>query len=233
MKSKVRFFIISLVLGSVLTWSYYDYQSWVSLGKGGLPHHVGGWLTTTFYCFVGGDSMDMSGFENDIGKSWDLVVLEALEARSGTKPEIAPQPVPHRQITQVSNIVIKQLIRDRVEQISKNNSGLLSYKKSHTEKHNKALWARDFGNINNHSGNEGEIAHVHTSEGSLHVILSPSDAKTVMKSHWGELHPLSSAGFMESNTYILIYAPRTIKEVNVIEQIVKASVMYTTNVMPK
>jgi hypothetical protein len=36
-----------------------------------------------------------------------------------------------------------------------------------------------------------ELAHIHLSEGSLHVALSPQDARRVIEKKWGELHRLS------------------------------------------
>jgi len=39
--------------------------------------------------------------------------------------------------------------------------------------------------------NKHELAHIHITEGSLHIVLSPQDARKVVKRGWGELHRLS------------------------------------------
>lgn len=36
-----------------------------------------------------------------------------------------------------------------------------------------------------------ELAHIHLTEGSLHVVLSPQDARQVVEKRWGELHRLA------------------------------------------
>ncbi|UZJ53006.1 hypothetical protein CBS101457_002326 [Exobasidium rhododendri] len=39
--------------------------------------------------------------------------------------------------------------------------------------------------------NQHEVAHIHTSEGSMHLVLSPQDARRVITQNWGELHRMS------------------------------------------
>lgn len=227
MKFSILKLTISFALGSLLTWSYIDYKSWTALGEGGLPHHVGGWLTTTFYRMIGGDSHDQSGFVDGIGQPWDIAVLDSMPKRKGQKPHIAPQPVPHRQVSQINLENIRQMSLKNIEQFAIDQPDLLAYELSHTERHNKALWVADREQFNPYSNNNGEIAHVHVGDGSVHAVLSPSDAKTVMDADWGELHPLSAAGFI-SNTYMLIYAPRTEAELGIVNNIIKAAYQYAT-----
>lgn len=40
-----------------------------------------------------------------------------------------------------------------------------------------------------------ELAHIHLSEGSLHLILSPQDARKVIGSGWGERHRLAGMAY--------------------------------------
>jgi hypothetical protein len=60
---------------------------------------------------------------------------------------------------------------------------------------------------------------VHPSDGSTHMILSASDAKTVIDRGWGERHPLAGVlpGLPETN--LLIYPPRTAGELAVAARI--------------
>lgn len=76
-------------------------------------------------------------------------------------------------------------------------------------------------------GTMNEIAHLHESEGSLHVCLSPPDAKLVIERGWGERFGLS--GSIVPVTYIMVYAPRQgegEEEVKIVEGIIRAGVKF-------
>lgn len=45
--------------------------------------------------------------------------------------------------------------------------------------------------IDNVDVNKHELAHIHHLDGSLHIVLSPQDARKVIQRGWGELHPLA------------------------------------------
>ena len=73
---------------------------------------------------------------------------------------------------------------------------------------------------------DGEIAHAHPAEGSLHVWLSQADARTVVENGWGQRFPLK---FVDKG-WTMVYAPRTMQEVAAIEEIVKAGIGWLTGV---
>lgn len=95
-----------------------------------------------------------------------------------------------------------------------------------------------------------EIAHTHINDGSLHVVLHPEDVKTVIDSGWGERHPIArNSWYWQSyfnywseqtatrprrppvpKTHSFIYAPRTEAEMDVITEIIKAAIWWTTGV---
>ena len=59
----------------------------------------------------------------------------------------------------------------------------------------------------------------------MHTVLSAADAKQVIEKGWGERHGLSGKyGFPIG--YTMVYAARTIKEVEVIMNIAKATASY-------
>ena len=60
------------------------------------------------------------------------------------------------------------------------------------------------------------------------MILSPSDACTVITGGWGELHGLAGHAFDLPPTYTLIYAPRDADEVAVVMRILDAAIAYIT-----
>ena len=76
-----------------------------------------------------------------------------------------------------------------------------------------------------------EWAHVHGKEdGSLHLVLSNADVETVICKNWGERHPIlwmgggGAGGFPEG--LVLIYAPRTLEEIDTIIEILTASYLF-------
>jgi len=73
-----------------------------------------------------------------------------------------------------------------------------------------------------------EVAHVHPSENSLHVYVSPQDAKLVMKRGWGQRFPVS---WLAPPSWIMVYAPRTEEEVEVVREIVRAAVCFAVGKM--
>ncbi|KAK7748352.1 hypothetical protein SLS62_008720 [Diatrype stigma] len=71
----------------------------------------------------------------------------------------------------------------------------------------------------------GEFAHPH-GEGSAHVVLSLTDAATLIEKGWAERHPLSGVrGFLPWG-FVFVYAPRDEDELAVWKDIVLASVRF-------
>jgi hypothetical protein len=77
-------------------------------------------------------------------------------------------------------------------------------------------------------GTRREITHLHPSEGSMHISLSPPDAKLIIERGWGERFGLS--GTIVPVTYVMIYAPRLgakeEEDCGVVERIVRAGVRF-------
>jgi hypothetical protein len=72
-----------------------------------------------------------------------------------------------------------------------------------------------------------EVGHIHHFDGSMHIILSPSDTKTVIEAGWGELHGLAGDG-PAAKAYMMIYSPRNKEELAVTKQILEAAVRYAS-----
>jgi hypothetical protein len=68
-----------------------------------------------------------------------------------------------------------------------------------------------------------EWAHLHA-DGSVHVCLNNADEAEVLGRNWGEPHPLRERGVRE----ILVYAPRTIEEIEILKTVFEASYRYAT-----
>ena len=103
-------------------------------------------------------------------------------------------------------------------------SEIVHYQLSFFEKRNEAVFLRepDKGHADSKTPH-GETAHVHPSDGSMHMVFGPSDAKTIIEAGWGECHPL--AGKLNlPDTYLLIYPPRDEHELAVTARLLNAAV---------
>lgn len=80
----------------------------------------------------------------------------------------------------------------------------------------------------------GEVGHIHP-DFSLHLYLSPADARVVIEKGWAEKHRLSKPEsalvknmFHLADTYLMVYGPRDVEEVEVVSVILRNSVRYMT-----
>ncbi|KAF2003643.1 hypothetical protein P154DRAFT_532023 [Amniculicola lignicola CBS 123094] len=68
-----------------------------------------------------------------------------------------------------------------------------------------------------------EIAHVHPNDNSLHVYVSPKDARAVIEAGWGERFTVN---WIAPESWIMVYAPRNEEEVRIVRKIVWAGVCF-------
>lgn len=102
------------------------------------------------------------------------------------------------------------------------------------ERHTDAMWLLDdIARAPEAVQVKGELSHIHgEGDHSLHVVLSPSDAKEVIDAGWGQRHPF--AGFTPFGgaivnlpaTYMHVYAPRNQEEIDVVMEIVRAGMRH-------
>ena len=228
MNSRTKLMIVGVGIGALLggIWAYRDYRSWLALGPGGLPYNLYGWLRVTWLRLRKRNPTDTLIFEPWIGRAGDRRVLDALPIRAGNRPHVAPHPIPHRQLDQRQRpraARAQQIFHQHVV----TNPYVLSYRTSHVERCNTAIFLRQLALAPRHAQDTyGEIGHIHPSDGSMHMILSPSDAKTVSDAGWGERHPLAGVYAGLPETYLMIYAPRTPEENVMIARILEAAVAY-------
>lgn len=218
---------IKLALGEK---DYQDYLNWVALGIGGLPHTPEGYRTVKELGKQMKDPFDVSRISGDIGKPGDIKCLFNLPVREGPRPTIAPFAVPHRQMNQHNDTIIRALQKKIFDDEVANSNNILIYKTSYLEKNSPGIFLKDSA-----SGNQtivpishAEVGHIHMFDGSMHIILSPSDTKEVIEKGWGELHGLAGQG-RAAKTYLMIYSPRTEQELQITKLILEAAVKYATN----
>lgn len=220
-------------------WTLSDYREWCAFGTGGTPPTWKGyWRMTTIrirrMLSLGRDSLtDHSQLSSASPRYLDDSVFPV---RAGERPALMSrtmpqrqQPYPHGQIP----IQVQSRVRRMISAYGSMYAELLQVEASRTEGGSTdAIYARkELDSIparvrQDHSGLNMEVAHVHPSEGSLHVWLSEGDARTVVQSKWGVRFPLA---FVDKG-WTMVYAPRSMEEADVVEDIVKAAVSWVTGV---
>ncbi len=208
-------------------WAAADYRAWRALGPGGLPSTWRGWLETTRLRLQKRDPFALGALQVRQGAPEDVETLSDLPARAGKRPRIGPHPVPHRQLTDHASPALRAALVDAFAARAKTDTDRLELVRSRFEKHNLAVTAR--ADQRHHPvacAACGEAGHVHPSDGSMHMILSPSDACTTIGRGWGELHGLAGHAFDLPPTYTLIYAPRDDGEFASVMRILDAAVAY-------
>ena len=209
---------------------YKDYQNWVALGIGGIPHTLEGYRAVKELGKQMKDPFDVGRIAGDIDKAGDIKSLFNLPKREGQRPTIAPFAVPHRQMNQHNDTVIRAMQKKIFDDEVANSNNTLIYKTSYLEKNSLGIFLKDSA-----SGNQtivpishAEVGHIHLFDGSMHIILSPSDTKEVIEKGWGELHGLAGQG-RAAKTYLMIYSPKTDQELQVTKLILEAAIKYATN----
>jgi hypothetical protein len=188
-------------------WAVRDYREWKALGPGGVPANPAGWLAVTGMRLRAKDPYAF----REAGTGDVSRLLISLEPRPGPRPEVAPHPVPHRVLTQHAEPDETVAFQDAVAALAERPG--LEMRLSGWEKHHPAL------------GRVGgpEIAHVHPSDGSAHVVLSPLDARVVVGRRWGEFHPLAGVMLGLPAGYVLLYPPQDAGQVARLATIVEAA----------
>lgn len=199
-----------------------DYRGWVALGDGGLEPGIPGWLAMNAMRVVSSSRvLRTDKFESDPN-----ALLADLPEREADRPPIAPYPVPHREVGEDCSAEMLAQLDAMLSELHGRYAELTEVGTSKYERHADALFVPR--SIERGDSRNGEIAHVHHPQGSLHVHCSPADARIVIERGWGELHPLAVRGIGLPRTYLLIYAPRTEADLASIRRIVDAAISWAS-----
>ena len=223
---------LGTTLGLSAVWLISDYNAWIAFGTGGTPPNINGYLRITKFrvlrALSGDDLKDASRLSSN-GVSY---IKGDLPRRQGPPPKIISRTLPQRQYPAPLDPAIYRRLHDLPKTYYEKHKDLLVLDKSLTEgRTTDAIYAKP-GLPGRSSGAKDkvlgdEIAHVHPQENSLHVWLTVPDVKKVVEAGWGVRFPLSSLG-MTDNGWTFVYAPRSMDEVDVIENIVKAGIAHLT-----
>ncbi len=215
----------AIAIIGVAAWAIRDYAKWRSLGPGGLPANVGGWLKMSRFRLQATNELDATPLHAVCGQEYGFQAWTDVRKRTGPRPKVSPYPIPHRQLNQLSDIAerenLKKLFDDKVLE----QAAQVEYATSHYEKRSSAITLKD---ATNRVGglSHGEIAHIHPTDSSMHMILSARDAIAAIEMGWAQRHGLAGIAVGLPATYVMVYAPRHKDDLKVIEELLNAAIAY-------
>ena len=222
-----------------------DYRFFLSLGQGGTPKTPIGYLRICLLRLIA--HRDVYTPPRPI-KSYPyhpyFGSCHLLAQRQCERPKVAGL-APQRQINQKGTPADVQKLSAAMKALASCNSDFVQTGISCFEKHSLALFmSRTLTNVstvvdkknrkcevirNATCGMPPEIAHMHGSEGSLHLTLHPEDAAVVIRKGWGERHPLAGRWSVPRG-FVMVYAPRTDKELSTVMDVIKAGCWWVGSV---
>lgn len=201
---------------------------------------------------------------NAAGETWRWLADDELPQRKGPRPALKLFPLPQRHLVSLESPTLAASELSILTSLAAAYPSHILFANSHLETFGPALHLSPTHPTPSSSPlnpfHRGEFAHIHlapytfpsplpasSSDGtsytptdplpgpqSLHVTLSPRDAKLAIEKGWAVRHPASgepprgvprlAAG------YVLVYAPRDDNEVEVVRKLVRASAGFVAGV---
>ncbi|KAI8267563.1 hypothetical protein K4K58_007736 [Colletotrichum sp. SAR11_239] len=222
---------------SLLIWAVRDYRAYIALGPGGVPHNFAGWLMVTIGIRPFALSKSSATWTGDYPSDGYHQDMKDLPRRKGERAALGGI-VPHRQLSQHAPENMREFIQNLFTNATTQNPSLLETKKSLYERLNPALFV--VPQVLAKSAPEaartarGEIGH-HHGDLSIHMYLSPADAKLAIEKGWAERHRLSvprtsffANRFHMADSYIMVYGPRDEEEMEVLATILRNGIRFMT-----
>ena len=201
-----RLYAELLIAGSIsLLLIQHDYQNFLNLGRGGVPFSFRGYLKIAWLrLFILRDPFSPPSPDPTATPRSGILAARNLPHRKGPRPEVAGI-IPHRQLDQRGAEGPYLSLRASVHALALAHPEMLTTGRSCFEKHGLGLFSRRPVNETCH----GEILHVHDSDRAMHMSLHPEDIRGVLERGWVERHPLAGQGAHLKDTFVLVYAPRS------------------------
>ena len=193
-----------------------EYLSYLSLGPGGTPSTVLGFAKVTMLSFLAIKNPYIA-HSTKSQTDFALKYLSVLPLRGRERP-LVRGIAPHRQVSQMASATTFEKLQCVLGQIAE-AIPTITLGTSCFESHGTALFVGA-------QTKQNEICHVHSSDGSMHMVLSQPDADLVLARGWGQRHPLSHGGWFERFVpaeFMMVYAPQTDADVETIARIVRAA----------
>lgn len=223
----ILIFSACAIAAAASVWAVRDYRAWTALGPGGLPHTLRGWLRMSWLRLQKGELIGTAPLQSFLGGPDDHAYLGTLVRRAGPRPRVAPHPIPQRQTDQHASTGMRTRLEGLFDAAVRRHQGVVDFKLSYFEKHTPAvtLCHPECGHVFALSSH-GEIGHIHPSDGSMHMILSPSDALRAIEAGWGERHGLAGKKLDLPVTYLFVYSPRDDVELSTVGELLDAAIRF-------
>ncbi|KAF4974998.1 hypothetical protein FZEAL_8163 [Fusarium zealandicum] len=208
-----------------------DYRGYIDLGPGGPPHNIAGWLFQLVLRPITKEPFHTSCYNAkaiaQAGPNGNAAFLsqDDVPSRSSPRPLVGSWTAPSRQLTDQADEKINARYQKFLVSLASASPSQLKMATSKAERHGPALCvASENPSHPVARWTEGEIAHMHATDGSMHLNLTPKDARLVLERGWGQRHPLSGRALYIG--LVMIYAPRGEEELAVVQSITRASVKF-------
>ncbi|KAI0784337.1 hypothetical protein C8Q75DRAFT_736212 [Abortiporus biennis] len=212
-------------------WLYNNYLHFLEIGPGALPYNVFGWLIALALRPFARNTKTVDGYVRK-GEDEKGFLEGGFKERRGGRPKMSWHVAPVRQLDRLASKDMNEKLDALFDQIVTLNPSLIQYATSpHERLHNGIVLHPSLPAphpVASHALRE--VAHIHPSDHSMHVVLAPKDCKIVIEKSWGERHPLSGSPVFKilPKEYVGIYAPRDDEELEVVKKILVASLKYMT-----
>ena len=159
--------------------------------------------------------------------------LKDIPVRAGGRPRLMPRTLPQRQRPEPIEPSTKVELMSLMRRMASQRPDILETRPSLTEGRTAdGLYVRkNYDKVNPivaaNRALKYEIGHAHPTESSLHIFLSEADARKIIEARWGQRFCLPHAHL---RGWTMIYAPRNEAELALVEEFVKASVRWATEV---
>lgn len=205
------------VAGAGLGWAVRDYRRWRALDPTGVRANPVGWLLVSGLRLRARDPLRW----RDSGSGDVSRGLVQLEPRPGVRPAVDPHPLPHKVMEQHADAETRAALQEVFAGFEERPE--LETRPSAHSRGRTALAVRG----------GAEIAHLHPADGSLHVALSPLDARVVVARRWGEFHPLAGVARGLPEGWVLLYPPADPAMARRLGVILTAAVDHAVDPTPK
>ncbi|PCD38544.1 hypothetical protein AU210_007016 [Fusarium oxysporum f. sp. radicis-cucumerinum] len=221
-------------------WCFKDYRDYLALGPGGPPYNVKGWAWITFGIRPFALSKSGATYVADYPTEGSHPEIQSLPRRQGERALLGGI-APHRQLSQHAPTRMRTYIENLFTNAARQHPTILETKKSLYERHHDALFVSHMllesqpeCLPNTAIIARGELGHVHP-DLSVHLYLSPADARVIIEKGWAERHRLSvpetswvKNKYAIASTYLMIYGPRDEAEMEVLRVILESSIGFMT-----
>ena len=157
----------------------------------------------------------------------DLRAWTKPRPRTGPRPTVSPYPIPHRQLNQLAEPVVRARLSELFAKAVSRHEQDVHFALSHFEKRHMAITLKSAASkVGERS--HGEIAHIHPSDHSMHMVLSRTDAIAAIEAGWAQRHGLAGIAVGLPLTYVMVYSPRGEQDLQIVGELLEAAIAYAT-----